>query len=233
LASLSLLVFTSTAESCPISITPHTIALSPDVADQFQRYLPQVKDFVAFNVAGLRSGPLLQSPPVLALSPLRGMTADELETVKKNLAYFGVTDLSKSAEVPNFLFVMPESAADLRRILIALGLPPDQAGVQWSVYLSSRDDCYLQTLDIGGGPGELAVSVARADSTTPKPYICLNNTVLNALGLSRGLEQFGPVQPGLLARVVDADFINRVNECKLLSSVTDVIADCVSASYQF
>jgi hypothetical protein len=198
-----------------------------------EQYSPQLHDFVAYNVAHLRNGPLLRPTLTLGFSTLKGVTPAEMAATKANLAQFGV-DATPSGAKPTFLFVTPDSAADLRKMLVDLGVPQDRAGVEWSIYLQTRDPCYLQTLDdLGNGPGGLAIAVGRADATVPKPAVCLNNTVLNALGLYKGIEQFGAIEAGPFARAVDVDFVARVTRCKTVSHVADAIADCVLASYAF
>jgi hypothetical protein len=203
--------------------------LTPEIAVQSGAYLPQFQRFVASNVAQLRSGPLLRSDPIFGLSLLKGVSPKELAATKRNLAAFGV-DPTPSGAKPNFFFITPASPDDVRQMLVNLGIPKDLAGIQWSIYLSSVDSCYLTTLD---ATGEVAVAVARADSNSPKPAVCLNNTVLNALGLYKSFEQFTPVAPSSLTRWVNTDFVGRVTRCKRVLKVADAIADCVMASYAF
>ncbi|MBN9304875.1 MULTISPECIES: hypothetical protein [unclassified Devosia] len=206
-------------------------AAPPEAVDQYQQYARQLSEFVAYNVAHIRVGPFLRSAPVFGFSQLKGITGDELTVVKRNLRNFGI-DLSPSGAKPNFLFVTPATADELRGMLVDLGVPRDQAGVEWSVFLQKHDACFLQTLDeMGEGRGAVALAVARAGATLPKPAVCLNNTVLNALGLYRSLEQFVSIEPNPFTRSVDEEFIARVTHCKKFSKSPDAVADCVQASY--
>jgi len=194
---------------------------------------PRLQEFVAYNVARLRNGPLLRPAPTFGFSTLKGIAPAEMAATRANLAHFGV-DAAPSGAKPTFLFVTPDSAADLRKMLIGLGVPKDRAGIEWSIYLQTSDPCYVQTMDdLGDGPGGLAIAVARADATVPKPAVCLNNTVLNVLGLYKSIEQFGAIEAGPLTRSIDVNFVTRVTHCKTFSPVADVIADCVLASYAF
>jgi hypothetical protein len=215
------------ADELPTGWMPRTP--SPEVVKEIANHKAEILDFLITNATALRTADFLLEDPVFAMSPLKGVTAEQIATMKSNLRYNGVGDPPPGAK-PNFYFITYDQSDDLRQLMQQLGLPKTTATLEWLIVQQlGNPDCLSKHITMGG-PNDVIV-FARADGSKVRPGQCFANFAEQYLGISQGLSSFIKGASDGLVGAIQPAFVRQATACRRIDNNKSAIADCMFRSF--